>query len=174
MSDDTKSVIQRRMMQMSGGGVGVSGDATARAVAGMSIGAIKSWQEMRERVWTDAMDEYDQQYQAQINIECGNTFVWMEKDIQFDLIFLLEPTRDSPYDTPLFTYGLELITGVPLLLTIMVKQWAKDVQGVRGCRLLIGAVNPGQDKIVQFIGKLHLNFQGYATKVPEEGEEDES
>lgn len=173
MADENNTLIQRRMSQM-GGGVGVGGDATARAVAGMSIGAIKSWQEMRERVWQDAMDEYDHQFQAQINIECGNTFVWMEKDISFDLIFLLEPTRDSPYSTPLFTYGLELLTGTPLLITLMVKQWVKDVQGVRGCRLLIGAVNPGQDKIVQFIGKLHLNFQGYATKVPEEGEEDES
>jgi hypothetical protein len=171
--EDNQAIVHRRM-SMGSAGVGVSQDATARAVAGMSIGAIKSWQEMRERVWQDALDEYDQQYQAQINIECGNTFVWMEKDIHFDLIFVDEPSRDSPYTTPLFTYGLELISGTPILITIMVKQWVRDVQGVRGCRLLIGAVSPGQDKLVQFIGKLHLNFQGYATKEPTEGEEDES
>jgi hypothetical protein len=108
-----------------------------------------------------------------VNIECANSLIWLEKDINFDLIFVAEPSRDSPYHNPLFTYGVELTTGTPILIQLMVKMWVKDVQGVRGCRLLIGASNPGSGKLVKFIGKLHLNFQGYASKVVEEGEDDE-
>lgn len=142
---------------------GVPADATARAVTGMSIGAIKSWQEMRERVWTMALDEYDEQYQADIVVEAAAAPVWQTADVSFELTFVFEPERDSPYETPIFTYGVEYKSGDPMFLSVMVKEWKKDEQGVNGCTLLVGAHAPGATKLTRFTGILHLNFQGYGS-----------
>lgn len=172
MTDEgTNAVIQRRMMQMSGGG-GVSNDATARAVVGMSIGAIQSWQQMRERIWAESLDEYDEQFQASVTIETDGA-VWLEKDLSFGLMFVTEPNRNSPYSTPLFTYGVEWQSGEPMFIQVMVKQWARSEQGVGGCKLLIGAVNPVSGKMKKFVGLLHLNFQGYGGPKNTEGEDEE-
>lgn len=165
------SVIRRRMALGSAGGV--ANDATARAVVGMSIGAIRSWQDMRERVWAESLDEYDEQFQASITIETTDSIVWIEKDLSFGLMFVTDPNRNSPYSTPLFTYGVEWKSGEPMFVQIMVKQWARSEQGVGGCRLLIGAVNPSSGKLKKFDGLLHLNFQGYGGPKNEEGEDEE-
>lgn len=157
----------------SGGHPGVSTDATARAVTGMSIGAIKSWQEMRERVWTEALDEYDQQYQAPVTIECNNVPVWADVRIEFDLVFVLEPSRESDYENPTFTFGMEYASGEPLFFSVLVKEWSKDEQGVNGCVLSVGAFNPASGKMVRFTGIIHLNFQGYGGPVSDETEDDE-
>lgn len=157
-----------------GGTIGVPTDATARAVVGMSIGAIKSWQDMRERIWAEALDEYDQQWQIDVSVQTTNAPVWIEKDILFNLVFVVEAERDSPYSTPLFTYGVEYISGTPVFFQVYVKTWNKSVQGVMGCKLWIGAVNPGNNpKIVTCKATLHLNFQGFGGPVSDETEGDE-
>lgn len=165
------AVTSFRPMLRSAGGV--SSDATARAVTGMSIGAIKSWQQMRERIWQESLDEYDQQYQTEITVECNNKGVWAEAEILFDLVFVFEPSRDSDYETPLFTYGVEMTSGTPVFISVHVKAWRKDEQGVSGCTLAVGAVNPGSVKMVEFKGKLHLNFQGYGGPASDETEDQE-
>lgn len=158
-----------------GGRVGVPTDATARAVVGMSIGAIKSWQEMRERVWAESLDEYDQQFQMELSVETNNGGVWVEKDLDFNLMFVVEAERDSPYTTPLFTYGMEYKSGSAVFFQVFVKQWFIGPQGVSGCKLMIGAVNPGMNnkKIVQCKAIIHLNFQGYGGPVSDETAGDE-
>lgn len=152
----------------SSGGVGLG--ATDRAVQGMSIGAIKSWQDRRERVWQDALDEYDQQFQAPITIETNYAGAWVEFDVIFNLVFVLEPTRDSNYDVPQFTYGVEYKSGTPVHISVMVKSWVKDVQGVRGAKMMAGAFNPATGKMVKFVGVLHLNFQGFGGPESDESE----
>lgn len=159
----------------SGAGGGVASGATQRAVMGMSIGAIKSWQDRRERVWKEALDEYDQQFQAGFVIETNNTGAWAELRINFNLAFVHDPTaRDSDYDTPIFTYGFELTGGVPLFMSAWVKEWWKDQQSnVIGALLIVGGHNPASGKQVKCTGIIHLNFQGYGGPISDETQDSE-
>lgn len=162
-------------MLYSGGGGGVNSGATSRAVMGMSIGAIKSWQERRERVWSEGLDEYDQQFQAPFTIETTDAGTWITKlPILFNLCFINDPTaRDSDYQTPIFTYGIEMTGGDPLFMTVMVTEWIRSVQGVTGAYCAVGGHNPGSGKLVKCTGIIHFNFQGYGGPISDETQDSE-
>lgn len=146
--------------------------AVQRAVRGMTLGTVKSFQAARERQWTGAIDEYDQQFQVPFSGKVGKAPVWTTFDVSFAVTFMYAPDeRESPYPNPLFTYGIEFIKG-HAFYTCGVLRWASNgALGVGGATIEVGALRPAARKPADLQAVLHLNFQGFGSPNQLPGEE---
>lgn len=150
---------------------GVGTLAVERAVAAMTIGTVKAFDARKRADWVDAQDEYDEQFQIPVAGNVGPRAVWAEKDVAFSVNFYDAPERDTPFDTPLFTYGFEFeprnapdgsgARSRPVMASAFVVAWKRNGPSITGATLSIGLVNPGGRAPVYFSGLLHANFQGY-------------
>jgi hypothetical protein len=116
---------------------------------------------------TEQLDagETEQQFKVTVSGTAGSDAMdWQEGAIAFDDFFYPgQDRRDSSFETPLFTYGVEMQSPVPVILTVVVTGWVADSDGtVSGVKLAFGAYVVGVDDDVKFDAVVHLNFQGWA------------
>lgn len=153
----------------------VQTNATHRAVGALTLGVLQKYVERRESNYTDALDEYDSQFQVQVTGTAKDKAVWSSVDLDFPVSYLAAvdaKTRESPYGTPLFTSGVESSTGA-MFVHVQVSAWKTDsvTNGIIGATVTIGIVNPGVRKPGGWSGIVHLNFQGYAAPMYPTNEE---
>lgn len=144
---------------------------TQRAVSSMTLGVLQGYVKRRESDWTDAMDEYDAQFQIPISATVGDRAAWATVQVEFPTTFVVDApakTRDNGLDRPLFTYGVE---GGGMFVCAAVSGWIKDDLGYTGAVVSVGIVNPGVKRKGSYTGLLHMNFQGYGAPLYPTNEE---
>lgn len=146
--------------------------ALNRSIQALTIDTIRALDKRREMLGFDAMGEFEQQFQLEIDGEAGAIIAWFDVDVRFDIDFYrAEDQRDSPYTVPHFWYGAVITTETPALISACVRAWdIDDSDTVHGARVAIGVCNPGATVATPFSGYVHLTFQGYGA--PVEGEVD--
>jgi hypothetical protein len=161
----------------------VETNVVQRAVQSITLGTISAFDQRRSADWEGALDEYDQQFRIDFRAIVNYRLIWVPVSVRFDVSFVDEPYRQSPYGiTPQFTFGWEHV-GVrdnlagpdglesqPVMVTCCVTGWSRNDDGTActGASLAIGMCNPGVRKNVLGAGKIHLNFEGYAAPRTEE------
>lgn len=146
-----------------------------RAIRGLTLGTVKSYDAAKVRSWETAMDEFDQQFQLPVSGTIDARGVWVPIDVSFDVTMISSPDRGNELSSPLFTYGVEFITGRPFI-TVGVTRWSASGEvGIGGASLEVGAFMPGARKLTTFAATVHLNFQGFGSPnpLPDEVDEDE-
>lgn len=146
--------------------------ALERSIQALTIDSIRALDKRRTMLGYDAMGEFEQQFQLEIDGSAGAIIAWHEIEITFSVDFYrAEDQRDSPYTVPHFTYGAVITGGTPALITACVRRWdIDDSDTVHGATVAVGVCNPGATAATPFVGYLHLTFQGYGA--PVEGEAD--
>jgi hypothetical protein len=130
--------------------------ALQRSIRALTIDGIRALDKRREMLGFDAMGEFEQQFQIELEVM-----------VAFDVDFYnAVDQRDSPYTLPHFTYGAVITGGAPALITACVRQWdIDDTDTVHGATVAVGVCNPGTEVASRFIGQLHMTFQGYGAPV---------
>lgn len=140
-------------------------NAVGRAVAALSLGAVRETQRREARRRNMGLEEMDLQFQVAISGDAGTQADWDTFSIDFDFPFYYAPgNRDSDLDRPHFTFGAVVEDGSPVVVSACVTGWQlnEETQGVTGATVAVCAVAPGTSQPVSFGGYVHLNFQGYA------------
>lgn len=121
----------------------------------------------------DELGEIEQQIQVAITGEAAGNIAWATVDVTFDVEFLdATDQRYSNLTTPLFTFGYELTTAEPVVISGCVLLWATDDRGVvTGATVAIGAHNPGPTTTA-YTGVAHLKFEGYGNTPNEPSDPD--
>jgi len=139
-----------------------------RALTNLTVGLVQG-QQLRERILRDGYQgEYEQQVQLQFAGAAGNMAGFTDADITFELPFLYAPAqRHVPFETPHFTYGIELLNAGDTLVQLAahVTAWnINDSNWVVGATVRLTAVAPlVTTEAVAFAAIAHLRFQGYAS-----------
>lgn len=144
---------------------GVTTHRVRRSLQSLSIGMARAMQERDRRQEEIAAGETEQQYKVAVSGTAGpDAMDWQEGAIKFDdLFYPAQDRRDSTFATPLFTYGVEMQSPTPVILSVVVTGWLTDVDGtVSGVRLAFGAHVIGVVDDVKFSAVAHLSFQGWA------------
>lgn len=150
---------------------GVTTHRVQRSLAHLTVGAQLAYIEREKRENELRAGETEQQYKALVNGVAGAAMTWQTVTITFTEPFVpATDRRDSDFETPAFTFGAEMRSRVPVILTAVVTGWLTDDDGeVTGARLAIGAHNPGAGD-VKFDGIVHLVFQGWAAPALDDDE----
>jgi hypothetical protein len=146
-------------------GRGVTTHRVQRSLAHLTLGTARAMEQRQERQAELAAGETEQQYKVAVGGTAGSDAMdWQETSIEFaDSFYPGQDRRDSSFDTPLFTYGVEMQSPTPVILSVVVTGWLTDPDGtVRGVRLALGAHVIGAVDDVKFDAIAHLNFQGWA------------
>src|SRR4051812_34769004 len=89
---------------------GVSTSSVQRAVGAITLGTVKAYDDRKIEDWKGGMDEYDQQFRIPFQALVNYKTRWVTTLLQFDVSFVEETSRDSPYTfTPHFTWGWEFV-----------------------------------------------------------------
>lgn len=157
--------------------------AVQRAVAGITLGTVSAYDTKKIEDWKGGLDEYDQQYRVNFKAVVDYQVRWVAASVGFDVAFVNEPSRDSPYAaSPTFTYGWEFsatrdnnagpsgMESTPVMVTICLTGYRSNEDGTAliGASVLIGMCNPGVRKKVLAAGVAHLNFQGYGAPLTDD------
>lgn len=136
--------------------------AIQRSIARMTLGTMSARERRRARDAAEALSELDQQFQLPIAGAATDAPVWFDVDINFSARFIDAPEmRESPYDEPLFTYGVK--TGARVFVDAhLVSYETDDNDSFIGAKIRIGVHAPGSPDLIPFKGEVHLNFQGFA------------
>lgn len=150
---------------------GVTTHRVQRSLANLTIGTQLAFAERERRQGELRAGETEQQFKIAVNGTAGDQIAWQPTTISFDDSFVdASDRRDSDFDTPVFTFGAELRSRTPVILSAVVLWWLVDEDGeVTGARLAIGAHNPGGED-VKFDAIAHLVFQGWAAPVLDDDE----
>lgn len=145
---------------------GVTTHRVQRSLQALTIGVARAMQERQQQQQEIASGETEQQYKVAVGGTAGTDAIdWQEGTIQFDdLFYPALDRRDSTFDTPLFTYGVEMQSPTPVILSVVVTGWLTNADStVSGVRLAFGAHVIGAVDDVKFDAVAHLCFQGWAS-----------
>jgi hypothetical protein len=95
--------------------------------------------------------------------------MWRTQWLTFDGPFVVAPEdRDTPFEFPIFTYGVALTTGTGIVVVCSVTRWTidDDRDYVSAAQIEYGAYRPNRQLLGHFVATLNLNFQGWATPDP--------
>lgn len=134
---------------------------TDRTMRSLTIGNVKGQGERARQRALEGLSEREEQFKISV-AGLGSEFPsWSEVHLTFNIEFIDgSGQRDSAFDRPHFTYGVEIEQGGPVGLVACVTRWdiGKSNQTL-GCMLAIGAVATDWNR--KFRGALHARFQGY-------------
>ena len=139
-----------------------SGDhSLAQSMRSLTIGTVKSMSAAQRQRDLEGLIEREDQFKINVSGRGEEFPAWTEVEIMFGVTFVdASGQRDSPYDRPHFTYGVEIEQGVPVALDACVIEWnVNDRNECVGCTLAIGPRST--DVARTFRGALHARFQGY-------------
>lgn len=152
---------------------GVTTHRIQRSIEALTIGAHRAVKARDEQQELLKGQEIEQQYKVDLVGNAGVRGVYEVIEITFDEEFWpATDRRDSTFEEPHFTYGFEMQSADPVILTASIKSWHRGKEGVvTGADVWIGSVAPGVKTVVKFKGKLHVRFQGYAQPYIEDDDE---
>lgn len=112
----------------------------------------------------DELGEIEQHLQIEISGNAGGDIAWGYPDVTFDVEFLdATDQRYSNLTTPQFTFGSEITSSEPVVVTACLRAWIRDDRDVIvGATVAIGAHNPGPTTI-GYEGAAHLTFAGFGS-----------
>lgn len=132
-----------------------------RSMRALTIGNVKGQDQRKLQRTLEGLEEREEQFKIAV-AGLGSEFPsWSEVHLTFGVEFIDgSGQRNSPFDKPHFTYGVEIEQGGPIGLVACITRWdvGKSNQTI-GCMLSIGAV--ATDRNRKFRGSLHARFQGY-------------
>lgn len=131
------------------------------ALEGITIGVVTDLEKFRKLREVDGLIEAFEQLRVEFSGRAEEFASWTEVEVDFVQHFVdATGQRESPFDTPHFSYGAELETPTPVGVLATVMAWHKnDRNEVVGARLSIGIL--ATDRAARVRGQLHLTFQGY-------------
>lgn len=132
-----------------------------RTFRGMTIGAVKAQNRAKAQRELEGLDEREDQFKIEVAGRGEEFPSWTQVHLNFTVEFIdADGQRDSDFDRPHFTYGVEITNGGPVGLIACVLRWDVGKKNqTTGCVLGIGAV--ATDVARKFSGSLHARFQGY-------------
>lgn len=150
---------------------GVTTHRVQRSLAHLTVGAQLAFIEREKRENELRAGETEQQFKYAVTGTAGPAVAWQEIEVAFDDAFVpAADRRDSDFNEPVFTFGAEMRSRVPVIMSAVVTGWLTDDDGeVSGARLAIGAHNPGAGD-VRFDAIVHLVFQGWAAPALDDDE----
>jgi hypothetical protein len=146
---------------------GVSTHRVQRSLAAITVRTKQAYDAHEARQRELAARETTAQFKVTVNGTANGHMAWSDHKITFHEPFYSDSERDSDFDVPHFTFGYELPTGAPIMLSAHVRVWDIDQdEVVRGATVRIGVCRPGlRDRAadtVKFRAITHLTFQGWA------------
>jgi hypothetical protein len=150
---------------------GVTTHRVQRSLAHLTVSTQLAMRERERQNDEIRGGETEQQYKVLVTGVAGDLMAWQTTEITFDAPFIAATDlRDADFDTPLFTFGAEMQSRTPVIVTAVITGWLVDEDGAAtGVRLAIGAHNPaGGD--VKFEAIAHLLFEGWAGTVLDDDE----
>lgn len=132
-----------------------------RALASLTLDVLNRVERARVQRALEGLVEREEQFKIDVEGRAEEFPIWTDVHLKFGVIFIdATERRDSPYDTPHFTYGAEVEKGGPINITGCVTRWdINDRNEVTGCILAVGV--SATDVSRNFRGKLHARFQGF-------------
>jgi hypothetical protein len=136
-------------------------EAFKGALEGITIGVVTDLEEFRKLRQVDGLIESYEQLRVEFSGRAEEFASWTEVDLDFVQNFVdATGQRESPFDTPQFSYGAEIETPTPVGVLATVMSWRKNERNeVVGAKLAIGVLTT--DRAAKVRGLLHLTFQGY-------------
>lgn len=136
-----------------------------RAVAELTVGAVRSMRAHDQRQAQMGLSEIMQQFQIEFSGEANLTWGFTNPPvtIEFDFPFYYAPgQRDPDFEHPHFWFGVELTSEIDVAVTTYIGTWIIDEENgaVEGCTLYIGACT--NDNGVPYAGIIHATFQGFS------------
>lgn len=131
------------------------------ALEGITIGVVTDLEKFRKLREVDGLIESFEQLRVEFSGRAEEFAVWTNLTVDFVQHFVdATGQRESPFDTPHFSYGAELETPTPVGVLATVMGWKTNDRGeVVGAQLAIGIL--ATDRAAKVRGQLHLTFQGY-------------
>jgi hypothetical protein len=140
---------------------GADTNQLSRAMDSITIGAVRDLRRLDEQRAAEGLKEVEEQFQITISGRAEEFAAWQFAQVKFGLVFV-DGTgqRDSELVTPHFTYGAELLTSTPVVLSAAVMTWQTNNRGETvGAKLGIGVM--ATDLATRFRARLHASFQGW-------------
>lgn len=139
-----------------------------RALGSMTVDLLQG-RDFQKRVLADTYTgEWEQQVHVPFNGSAGNEWGFADQTVNWEMPFLYAPAqRRVPFETPHFTYGVELLNAAADLVHFgaHVIAWNINDSGwYIGATVRLAAVAPNATTVaVLFSAIAHLSFQGYAS-----------
>lgn len=133
--------------------------ALHRAIAGMTIGVVKSTRARDARDAQMGLSEIMQQFQLEFSGVGGAAWGFATLPVVFDFPFYYAPgQRDPDFDRPHFWFGAEVTPAMGVSATVT--GWSKDPDNgaIIAATVALGVSGPP----VAFKGIVHLTFQGFS------------
>jgi hypothetical protein len=152
---------------------GVTTHRIQRSLEALTIGVHKSAAARENLLRGASAHEVFQQFKIALAGYAGVRLATDTVSVTFDEPFWpATDRRDSDFLEPHFTYGFEMQSADPVILTASIKAWHRARQGVvTGADVWIASHAPGVTQRVKFRGQLHLSFQGYGQPYIEDDDE---
>lgn len=159
--------------------------ALNRSILKLATTAARDLRTKDAREHHSAIADRAEQFQIKVSGTAADFPVWSFTDLIFDQTFSVATgNRMSNLTRPQILTGYELdgvvstlppaaagtVPPVGVILTAGVRQWLLDDAGnIRGARVQVGAVAPGDN--VRFSGFVHISFEGFGalTEQPDTG-----
>lgn len=142
---------------------GVNTHRVNRSLAALTVGMQRAHDELQLDQAQLGAGETEQQWKLEVAGEAGGKIAYQTTTISFDERFYpAADRRDSDFDRPIFTFGYEMLTGAPVMITAAVTRWVADEYTVTGAEVAIGIVQPGASGKTKFKALVHLVFQSWA------------
>lgn len=139
------------------------GQALHRSLAQLTVGVVRAQQDAQDAMASSQMDEMLQQLQMPIAGYVKDKPISVRTDVYWPHPFVFAPAqRDSDFERPTFSMGVELLADIPVILTGAIVGWHDSVEGYTiGAAIRVTAYIPDARKKQRFNAIFHLTFQGY-------------
>lgn len=167
MARGTPRVIRKRSGRRA---PGVTTGRIHRSLHHLTVATEQAMDQRKKSIEEIGGGEYQQQFKIPFSgesIEDGS-LAWATSQLQFRKPFTpAESRRESTFDHPVMTYGVELRQG-QVIVMVAVTGWSEANDMVTGASVAIGILSPEATK---FRGTATVVFQGYALPNIDDDEE---
>lgn len=151
---------------------GVDTHRIQRSLAAMTTKTALAMRQQDERRETIGAGEFLHIVKVPVGGKAGGVAAYKKVYVPFDTPFYPAPDRrDSEFDTPVMTFGVEMDSPDPVQLWALVQTWDTDADGLtKGAYVQIGIAQPGADQLVDFSAQVVLLFQGWTAPAIDDDE----
>lgn len=149
---------------------GAKTGALVRSIEAMTAGVLRNANAARDRYALLSLGEIDQQFHLPVSGVATQQTSIRVIEVVFDAPFIdAYDERQSPYEDPTFTSGVYMRKGDGVFFAVSVRQWVVQDGFYTGAVVAVAAYVPTGTQ--QFVGEIHLNFQGYGAPAGDESDE---
>lgn len=137
-----------------------------RALGSMTIDLLQNRDFRKRTLYDTRTGEYEQQVHVPFSGAAGSLWGFADQAVNWEMPFVYAPAqRRVPFETPHFTYGIELLNPGSSLVHFgaHVVAWnITDAGWYIGATVRLCVVSPDATVQVPYSAIAHLSFQGYA------------